>query len=92
MLPRHFPDVVSTAEEISGRQARETILLRHLQTVVAATTRQIAGLFGWEQGDVDRLAERLAGEGHLRQDVVIEGLEGRYLVTRALPEAHPGKG
>ncbi len=91
LLPRHFPNLVSTAGEISGRQARETILLRYLKTVAAVTTRQVAGLFGWEPGDVARLANRLASEGRLRQGVVIEGFKGEYLVSSALPGANPGR-
>ena len=83
LLPRHFPGVVEASQGISGRQARETILLRYLRTVVMATPRQVSSLFGWEPGDVDRLAERLAGEGRLRQHVHIEGLAGECLVSAA---------
>ena len=87
LLPRHFPDVVSTAERISSRQARETILLRYLRTVVAVTPRQVAGLFGWEPGDVARLATRLESEGCLMQSVKIEGVQGEYLVSKNLQDA-----
>ena len=92
LLPRHFPEVISTAKEISGRKAQETILLHYLQTVVAATPRQIAGLFGWEPADVARLSGRLASEGRLRQDVLIEGLKGQYLVSAALEDSGLGRG
>jgi hypothetical protein len=81
LLPRHFPGVVRTAKEIGGRQAREAILLRYLQTVVAATPRQASLLFGWQPRDVERLAERLADEGRLHKGVGIEGLAGEYLVS-----------
>ena len=81
LLPRHFPDVVETAQQISGRQAQETILLRYLRTVVAATPRRVGQLFGWQQGDVERLAGRLADEGRLHQSVQFEGLDGEYLCT-----------
>ena len=81
LLPKPFPGVVEAAREIGGRQARETILLRYLRTVVAATPRQVALLFGWTARDVDRLAERLAGEGRLHRNVRLDGLEGEYLVT-----------
>jgi hypothetical protein len=80
LLHRHFPDVVESAPGITGRQARETILLRYLHTVVAATPRQVGSLFGWEQGEVTRLVERLAAGGRLRAGVQIEGLEDEYLV------------
>jgi hypothetical protein len=83
LLPRHFSGVVEAAREITGRQARETILLRYLQTVVAATTREVVKLFGWQPGDVDRLATRLADGGQLHRDVHIEGLQGEHLLSAA---------
>jgi hypothetical protein len=80
LLPRHFSDVVGAAREISGRQARETILLHYLRTVVATTPRQVSRLFGWELGDVERMAGHLADEGRLRHGVRIEGLQDEHLV------------
>lgn len=80
LLPRHFPATVAAAREISGKQARETILLHYLRTVIAATPAEVARLFGWQPRDVDRLATRLAGEGRLHAGVAIDGLEGEYLV------------
>jgi len=82
LLPRHLPEVVEKAREISGRLARETILVRYLQTVVAATPQQVSRLFGWEPRDVDRLADRLADEGRLRAGIRIEGLPGDHLVSQ----------
>jgi hypothetical protein len=81
LLPRHFPGVVEAARTISGRQARETILLRYLRTVVAATPAQVRSVLGWPQGEIDRLVARLADEGRLEAQVRIEGLRGEYLVT-----------
>ena len=81
LLPRHFPQVVEAAAAIGGPQARETILLRYLRTVVAATPQEVCRLFDWQPGDVARLANRLAGENRLRQGVRIAGLDGEYLVS-----------
>ena len=80
LLHRHFPGVVAAAHDIGGGQARETILLHYLRTVVAATPSDVARLFGWQPRDVDRLARRLADEERLRAGVTIEGLDGEYLV------------
>ena len=82
LLPRHFPAVTTAARQITGRQARETILLRYLHTVVAATPAQVGRMFGWEPGDVERAADRLAGEGRLHSGVRIEGLAGEHLLTK----------
>jgi len=81
LLSRHFPRVVEKAQAITGRQARETLLLHYLRTVVVATSRQVSALFNWEPQDVDRLAERLAREERLRMGVHIEGHPGEYLAA-----------
>lgn len=81
LLPRHFARIVEAARAISGRQARETILLRYLRTVVAASPREVSKLFGWPQGDIERLADRLESKRRLRTGVRIEGLQGEYLVS-----------
>jgi hypothetical protein len=81
LLPRHFVEVVAAAREISGRQARKTITLRYLQTVVVATPHEVGKLFGWPPGDVDRVADRLVSEGLLHQGVRIEGLDGEHLIS-----------
>ena len=81
LLPRHFPGVVAAAQAITGSQARETILLHYLRTVVAATPREVSRLFDWPLEDVARLSDRLAGEGRLHQGVRIAGLDGEYLVS-----------
>jgi hypothetical protein len=81
LLPRHLPEEVTAAQSIGGQQARETLLLRYLRTVIAATPRQVRLLFGWQPGDVDRLTSRLAAEARLREGIRIEGLEGEYLVS-----------
>jgi len=81
LLPRHLPKEVAAAQSITGRQARETLLLRYLRTVIAATPSDAGRLFGWPAEDVERLAHRLAGEGRLYERVCIKGLEGEYLVS-----------
>lgn len=80
LFHRHFPGVVEAAQGISGGQARETILLRYLQAVIAATPQQAGHLFGWQPGDVGRLVGRLTAEGRLRSGVRIAGLAGEHLL------------
>ncbi|MBN1137985.1 MAG: winged helix DNA-binding domain-containing protein [Anaerolineae bacterium] len=80
LFSRHFPGVVEAARGIGGGQARETILLRYLKAVIAATPRQAGQLFGWQPGDVNRLASRLAAEGKVQPSARIEGLAGEYLL------------
>ncbi|MBN1657377.1 MAG: winged helix DNA-binding domain-containing protein [Anaerolineae bacterium] len=80
LFHHHFPAIVAAARNISGAQARETILLRYLHTVVAATEADIARLFGWTPRDVALLVARLANEQKLRAGIQIEGLDGEYLI------------
>jgi hypothetical protein len=81
LLPRHFGQVVEAAQKISGRQAREAILLRYLHTVVATTTGYVSRLLGWTQTDVERLVDGLAAEGRLHSGVQIDGLQGQYVLS-----------
>jgi hypothetical protein len=81
LLSRHLAGVVEAARSITGREARETILLHYLRTVLAATPRQVRLLFGWEESDVDRLVKKLAGEGRLKSGISIGGLPGEYLLS-----------
>lgn len=80
LLPRHFAQVVEASRHIGGNEAREAILVRYLRSVVAATPQQVARLFDWQPGDVERLVARLAAQGRVRAEVHIEGLPGEHLV------------
>ena len=80
LLPRHFAQVVEASRHIGGNEAREAILVRYLRSVVAATPQQVARLFDWQPGDVERLVARLAAQGHVRAEVHIEGLPGEHIV------------
>lgn len=80
LLPRHFAHVVEASRHIGGNEARETILVRYLRSVVAATPQQVARLFDWQPGDVERLVARLAAQGRVRAGEQIEGLPGEHLV------------
>jgi len=81
LLYRHFAETVEASRAITGGQAQEVILLRYLRTVVASTSGEVRKLFGWLPRDLDRLVERLAAEGKLRQGVHMEGLEGEFLLS-----------
>jgi hypothetical protein len=81
LLPRHFAQVVEASRQIGGGEARETILLHTLRTVVAATPQQVARLFDWQPGDVERVVARLAAQGRLKSGVQIDGLPGEHLVS-----------
>ena len=78
LLPRHLPRVVEAARAISERQAREHLLRRYLQTVVAAAPQQIARLFGWSLEEIEQTADHLAERGELRKGVRIQDVKGEF--------------
>ena len=81
LLPRHFAQIVEASRPIGGSEARETILIHYLRTVVVSTPQQVARLFDWQPGDVERAVTRLAAQGRLRSGVQIAGLPGEHLVS-----------
>ena len=83
LLPRRFPEIIEASRSITGRLAREVILLRYLRTVVAATPQQIGRVLSWSRSDIEHAASRLANESHLHAGIHVEGLAGEYLVSRA---------
>lgn len=82
LLPRHLPQVVEAARAISGRQARERLLQRYVQAVVAATPPQIGRLFGWSLEEIEQTAAHLEEKGDLRTGVRIQGMKDEnFLIT-----------
>jgi hypothetical protein len=80
LFPRWFPGVPEQARAIGREEARRHILLRYLQTVIAATPGQVAWHFGWPVAEVERAARQLEEAGLVRSNVLIEGLAGMYLL------------
>jgi len=78
------PRVMARASSLGREQAMAEIVVRYLRTVVAASPADIAWLFGWERGLVQRLVHALLAAGRLRE-AEIEGLEGRFLVSVRRP-------
>ena len=83
LLPRHLPHVVEEARTISGRRAREQLLRRYLQTVVAAAPQQIARLFGWSLEDIEQTADHLAERGELCKGVRIQDVKDEFFQITA---------
>ncbi len=83
LLPRWFPEAPEQARAIGRGEARQHLLRRYLDNVVAATPAQAARLFGWTMPEVERAAAKLAAAGEIAQHVQIEGLPGPHLLARA---------
>jgi len=82
LLPRRFPETVEASRSIKSQLARETILLRYLRTVIAATPHQVSRVLGWTIPDVECLTAQLADGNRLNVSVQIEGLAEEFIVSR----------
>lgn len=83
LFVRAFPSVPEQARAISSDTAMATILTQHLHNTVAQPAARLRRLFGWEEWDWDRLLARLAADGVLATDVVIEDVRGPQLALTA---------
>ena len=80
LLLRWLPEIAEQARPIRQRDARRHLLLRYLQTVVAATAAEVTRLFGWTSEEVNEAACALEGAHLILGDVAIQGLQGAWLV------------
>ncbi|MDY6878054.1 MAG: hypothetical protein SWK90_17870 [Chloroflexota bacterium] len=87
IVQRHFPDLPEQARHISRSRARQTLVLRYLDTVVAADRKMIGKIFHilkWTATELDRTIGALLQEGVVRE-MQVKGSESLQLVsTRAL--------
>jgi hypothetical protein len=59
------------------------LLSRYLHNVVAATSAQVARLFGWTIVEVEQVAARLEEAQEIKRKVRVEGLRGQQMVIVA---------
>lgn len=81
LLPRWLPDIPERAREIGRAEARCHILLRYLETVIAATPTQVARLFGWKIWEVEQAAGQLEKQGKIHTGAIIERMTDEHLVA-----------
>jgi hypothetical protein len=67
LLLRWAPDLAARAQAISGRQARQLLLLRYIDNVAAAPLPALQTLFGWEPGILRRTVDELLATERLRE-------------------------
>ena len=80
-------DLLAEADRIARSTAREQLLVKCVQNVVATTPADVAWLFGWERPEVEAMVGKLTAAGKLGRAVAPE-LEGEVIV----PNPWPGKG
>jgi len=83
LLPHWFPDVLERARQIGRREARGALVLRYLDSVVAADRNMIAKLFHvlrWTPMELSRTMTTLLQEGAI-QETWAEGSKRPQLVS-----------
>jgi len=73
---RRFPEIAQTARAISEDQAMETLLGRHMSSVIAVPSKAAQRLFGWDDWNWERVVGQLGEKRVLYTDMRIEGLRG----------------
>jgi hypothetical protein len=67
LLLRWRPALAEEARVVSGRAARQRLLLAHLHNVAAAPLPALATLFGWDAPTLRATADELLATGRLRE-------------------------
>ena len=70
LLLRWRPGLAAEARAISGRAARQRLLLTYLHNVAAAPLPAVQRLFGWELETARRTADELLATGRLREVII----------------------
>jgi hypothetical protein len=91
IVSRWYPDLPEQARPISGNQARQVLVLRYLDNVVAADCNMIRRVFhilNWTSTDLDRTIGTLLQAG-VAQEVQVKGLKHpQFVSTRTLMLFH----
>jgi hypothetical protein len=87
IVQRHFPELPKQARDIKRNEARHTLLLRYLDSVVAADRAMVAKVFHvlrWTPTELNRTVAKSLEEGAI-QEVSVKGMKQPQLVSnRAL--------
>jgi hypothetical protein len=88
ILQRHLPDLPGQAQQIKRSSARQSLVLRYIDNVVAADRTMIKRIFHvlkWTSSELERTVSQLLDEGTVRR-ATVEGLDQQQLVSARLWE------
>jgi hypothetical protein len=89
IVARHFPDLVERAHPIADHEARQKLLLLYLQSVGAASFKEIQRIFGtspmnWESARTQRDLSKMEDRGEAAQGVEMEGSKEPFVAAREI--------
>ena len=78
IVARHYPDLIERAHPISEPQARQKLITCYLESVGAATVKDVQRMFcnqptNWPRETLARDLNKLEEQGEIRQEVAVEG-------------------
>jgi hypothetical protein len=77
-LPKHLPKQVKKAAKLDPKTARHKIILKYLEIMIAATDRNIAGMFSWPIDQVKADLDDLITRKKVTADVAVEDRRGKW--------------
>jgi hypothetical protein len=83
IVARHYPDLQERARPISRKQAQKTLMLRHLENVVAVTRDEmfrVLDVLGWTKQEFAMALQCLIEEGAVREMQMQEAKEPLLVV------------
>jgi hypothetical protein len=91
IVPRHYPDLIERAHPIAEHEARQHLLSLYLESVGAATLKEIRRLFSnapakWDPARIERDLQRLEERGAARLSVALEGSAEPHIAASRLWE------
>lgn len=86
LVSRHLPEIPEKARFIQEGEARRKLLEIYFRSVGAAQLTDMAKLFGWKPGEIEKTVEELVGSNVLRRDLSIEGQDGEWIVLAEMVE------
>jgi len=86
IVQRHFPDLPERARPIKRSEARQVLVKRYIDSVVAADRKMIAKVFhvfNWTRRELERTVAALLDEGAIKT-VRVKGMERSQLVSTCI--------
>lgn len=86
---RHFPDLAERAHPISEPEARQKLVALYLNSVGAATVKEVQKIFGtapmnWPSNILERDLGKMEGRGEIALGVEVEGVKEKCVVSGKL--------
>jgi hypothetical protein len=89
IVARHHPELIERAHPIAEHEARQKLLALYLESVGAATFKDIRRIFGnapvkWETARIERDLRKMEERGEIHLGVIFEGSQEPCTVSRSL--------